>query len=353
MKPKHNTKDPLLNQIINHLRLNHGLQLAYLLNKTTTTTQTHNHFPPAINTHQKTFTYTLLIITKTQKQRNVIAPCPPQAGSAAKQPHQPTAHNVMSEPQPVIAPCPPQAGSAAKQPRQSTINSKFNNKVTPQHCGAAQLQDHLHNLTQKQATVHLIPFTLKAVSHQLNNGCNFISKTLTQTPCIFKNETVNLNLTTTCYSPAVYEEIHHEWHTRIQRANYLYDKVSTLNATLEPVACFDILNNVLKQTCLGLIYLFLEYKPSHTGLTHLLHLCTLFTDLPQKLFSKNNYQTHHLLYHLHNANHLLLYKTKHNLTLHHADKAWKKTGRFLKEAKTLALRSLHQQAKEGAQAKSQ
>jgi len=307
MKPKHNTKDPLLNQIINHLRLNHGLQLAYLLNKSTTTTQTHNHFPPAINTHQKTFTYTLLIITKSSKKINVIA-----------------IPNAVGE----------------KQPRKSTANSKFNNKVTPQHCGAAQLQDHLHNLTQKQATVHLIPFTLKAVRDQLNNGCNFLSKTLTQTPCIYKNEEVNLTLTTTCYSPAVYEEIHHEWHTRIQRANYLYDKVSTLNATLEPVACFEILQNTLKQTCLGLIYLFLEYKPSHTGLTYLLHLCSLFTDLPHKHFSKNNYQTHHLLYHLHNANHLLLYKTKHNLTLHHADKAWKKTGQFLKEAKTLASQHL-------------
>jgi len=284
------TKDPLLNQIINHLRLNHGLQLAYLLNKSTTTTQTHNHFPPAINTHQKTFTYTLLIITNQSKS---TPPLSLGEGAGA---------------------CPPKA--------------------------EVRTQDTLHNLTQKQATVYLIPFTLKAVRDQLNKGCNFLSKTLTQTPCIYKNEEVHLTLTTTCYSPAVYDEIHHEWHTRIQRANYLYDKVSTLNATLEPVACFEILQNTLKQTCLGLIYLFLEYKPSHTGLTYLLHLCTLFTDLPHKLFSKNNYQTHHLLYHLHNANHLLLYKTKHNLTLHHADKAWKKTGRFLKEAKSLASQHL-------------
>jgi hypothetical protein len=318
-------KDALLNQIINYLRLNHDLREAYLLCKKTTTTQSTNNFFKTTPTNQRSFTYTLLIITKSPRRMSG--------------PHQPTAHNVMSEPQPVIANL---TAGEVKQPHQSTENNKFNNKVTPQHCGAAQLQDTLHNHTQKQARVVLIPFTLKAVRKQLNTGCNFLSKTIANTPCIYKYESdkEHYHLTSPLSHAQVKEELQREWDTRYKRALYLHQNTNLLNSANQPEACFEILQSVLEQTCLGLIYVFMEYKPAYTGLLYLLHLCSLFTDLPEKVFSTSSYQTHHLLHHLQNARNNHRHKTRPILTLQDADRAWKKCGTFLHQANTLALRNL-------------
>jgi len=308
-------KDALLNQIINYLRLNHNLREAYLLCKKITTTQSTNNFFKTTPTNQRTFTYTLLIITKPQQP-------------------------VIGHRSPVIAN--PQVFLGVKQPHQSTENNKFNNKVTPQHCGAAQLADTLHNHTQKQARVVLIPFTLKAVRKQLNTGCNFLSKTIANTPCIYKYESdkQHYHLTTPLSHAQVKEELLREWHIRYKRALYLHQNTNLLNSANQPEACFEILQSVLEQTCLGLIYVFMEYKPAYTGLLYLLHLCSLFTDLPEKVFSTSSYQTHHLLHHLQNARNNHRHKTRPILTLQDADRAWKKCGTFLHQANTLALRSL-------------
>jgi len=297
-------KDALLNQIINYLRLNHDLREAYLLCKKINTTQTTNNFFKTTTTNQRTFTYTLLIITKPQQP-------------------------VIGHRSPVIAN--PQVFLGVKQPRHPDAGRDL-----------PQLQDELHNHTQKQARVVLIPFTLKAVRKQLNTGCNFLSKTIANTPCIYKYESdkEHYHLTSPLSRAQVKEELQREWDTRYKRALYLHQNTNLLNSANQPEACFEILQSVLEQTCLGLIYVFMEYKPAYTGLLYLLHLCSLFTDLPEKVFSTSSYQTHHLLHHLQNARNNHRHKTRPILTLQDADRAWKKCGTFIHQANTLALRSL-------------
>jgi len=113
-----------------------------------------------------------------------------------------------------------------------------------------------------------------------------------------------------------------------------------MDSAESPVAHLAVLQQVLKQTCLGLIYLFWEFKPAYTGLPYLLHLCSHINDFQGKLFHGNTYENQRLLHLLCQADHYMKFKVQSSLTLKEADKAWKKCESFLKQAQTLAEQQL-------------
>ena len=291
-----NRNDRLLQEIINYLRLHYGLCAAYLLNKSTVTTQHHYHYPPGKEYRQRTFIYTLVIITQPSRRTS--------------------------------------------GPRGYSSNSTIGD-LNP-----TQLTDILYNHTQKQAKVYVIPFTYKALSNQLQMGNNFLSNTLLYTHCIYTDTSVmeGLYITSPIDHPKVWGEVRQEWNVRLERAAYLHDIVGVIVTHEDPVAYFGVLHNVLQQTCLGLLAVFWEYKPAYMGLSYLMHLCSLFTELPQTVFPTNSYTGHRLLHHLQHAPHYLRYKTRSKLSHNDADKAWRKCSAFLEKAEVLVEQYLKQRS---------
>jgi len=296
------TKDKLLKQIINYLRLNHALDAAFLISKQTNTQNTTCNLPPPSNHQTRTFTYTLLIfINKT-----------------------------------VIA-------SAAKQTRQSTppLLGRGGRGVRTQP-NPAQITDELYNHTQKQAKVYLIMMDAAKASDKLDIGCNFLVHFIKNSPLVFSTDKNWLRFKNfnTINHPIIDKEIKHEWGTRFKRATYLHNLTVYNEMDQDPVAYFEVLQKVIEQTCLGLIYVFWQYKPSYTGLPYLLHLCSLFTDLPSKIFNTNTFENHQILHNLTHATNNLKYKTRHSITQKQIDKAWKKCHTFLQEAEAIVTKHL-------------
>ena len=291
------TKDKLLKQIINYLRLNHALDAAFLISKQTHTHITNNNLTPTPTHQTRTFTYTLLIFTN----KTVIA-------SEAKQPRHPT---------------PPLLGRGGRGVRTQP--------------NPAQITDELYNHTQKQAKVYLIMMDAAIASQKLDSGCNFLVYFIKNSPQVFSidNHWLRFKNSNIITHPIIDKEINHQWSTRFKRATYLHNLTVYNEMDQDPVAYFEVLQKVIEQTCLGLIYVFWQYKPSYTGLTYLLHLCSLFTDLPSKIFNTHTFENHQILHNLTHANHNLKYKTRHTITQKQIDKAWKKCHTFLEQSKAL------------------
>src|SRR5690606_31572923 len=126
---------------------------------------------------------------------------------------------------------------------------------------------------------------------QLQMGNNFLSNTLLHTRCVYADTLVmeKLFITSPIDHPKLWEEVRQEWNVRLERASYLHDIVGVIVTHEDPVAYFGVLHNVLQQTCLGLLVVFWEHKPAYMGLSYLMHLCSLFTELPQTVFPTNSY----------------------------------------------------------------
>lgn len=299
------TKDKLLKQIINYLRLNHALDAAFLLSKTTHTTHNTLFLPfqdspikgtnPSLSAQQsnqtRTFTYTLLIFTNKSPRRR-------------------------------------------PGPLSSNEKSSF--------AGPAQITDLLYNHTQKQAKVYLIMMDAAKASEKLDIGCNFLVYFIKNSPQVFSidNHWLRFKNFSIIAHPIIDKEINHQWSTRFQRANYLLNLTVYNEMDQDPVAYFEVLQKVIEQTCLGLIYVFWQYKPSYTGLQYLLHLCSLFTDLPAKIFNTHTFENHQILHNLTHATHNLKHKTRHTITQKQIDKAWKKCHTFLKEAEAIVTKDI-------------
>ncbi|WP_111309945.1 hypothetical protein [Confluentibacter sediminis] len=277
-KPK-KINDPLLKQVIDYLSLHYSLFEAYLLSQSTTTAHMQFHYLPGRETCHITATYTLLLITNKAK------------------PDLPKPHT-------------------------------------------AQLMEALYKHTKKQAQVYAIPYSYPSVRKKLRTGHSFLRKTIGNAPCIYKLYPYGdtYTLPTPLYREQVWQDTYRQWGVHLKKADDLYESLSTRNTVTEPTACFAFLHQMLTQICLGLIYVFMEYKPQHMALPYLLHLCSLFTDLPDSVFPKNTYGNQHLLHHLFNAKDLTAHNTQHRLSLNDANRAWKKCGVFLYSAETLVER---------------
>lgn len=308
--------DRLLQDIINYLRLNHNLHSAFLLSKHTHTTAAQLHYPPATTYQNRQFTYTLLIITKSSRQS-----------------YEPNQQKVIVSPNEVGVKQP----TPNQQKKTTSLRAQRSNPINP-----AQISDTLYNHTGKQARVYVIPFTKPAVIKKMDFGSNFLTHVLNHTPCLYTQDDTwqQFKNYTPLHHKTVGEAIQKHWDTRYKRAAFLLEIGGPIDADQQPMACFEILNHALTQTCLGLIYVHWEYKPSYTALPYLLHLCSLITPLPNQVFPKDHYPSQFLLHHLCTARTNLIHKTKPKLTLSDIEKAWRKCDVFLDKAQELVKETM-------------
>ena len=211
------------------------------------------------------------------------------------------------------------------------------------------LMDDLYNKTQKRFKVHAIVYSLSNARKCLDFWDNFLSKVIFSTCCIYKTDDTldrfkNYPL---LVHPNVYSDIHQVWQARMDRAEFLLSTVRDILPKEDPCAMLATMHFALEQICMGLLYVFWEFKPQHYALPYLLHLCSHFTELPDLIFSKDTYGSHRMHYMLCNAHHILRFKTKAEFSVRDSNKAFSRCDRFLDEAQQLGgvelerLKALH------------
>ena len=208
--------------------------------------------------------------------------------------------------------------------------------------------DELYNKMQQHCKVYPITYSLSSVKKKMNTGNNFLSRIMSQTVCMYKeNETLSgFQNFKPSYHWVVYERIESHWNTRMERARYLLSIVD-IDFKEEYTSKLATIHHALEQVCLGLLYVFWEFNPHHYALSYLLHLCGHFTDLPQRIFPQTTYGLQRQFYMLCNAHHIMRFKAQNEFSEHDAFKVQHLSERFYEEAKRLGedqlkhLKALH------------
>lgn len=145
------------------------------------------------------------------------------------------------------------------------------------------------------------------------------------------------------YEPNIFSSINTIWNNRINRAKYLHELTNSLDQEFEsPVASLTMVQDALKQTCLGLLYVFWEFQPSYTSLSYLNHLCSHFSDFPKEILFSNSFSSRRMFYLLTQAQNHLNFDShnKYNITRKDKAKAHALCGRFIEKAEHIAEKQL-------------
>ncbi|MFI0431288.1 hypothetical protein [Mariniflexile sp. HMF6888] len=195
--------------------------------------------------------------------------------------------------------------------------------------------DTLYNNMQQRCKVYAIVYTLPKVKAKLNDGCRFLSKVLNQTPCMYQEDDAlsKLGLFGLSFHKHVYQRIQEEWNSRMRRANCLISLVDVVDVIGDSTSRLAIMHHALEQICMALLYVFWEFKPQHYSLSYMLHLCSLFTQLPETVFPQKSYGLQRMYYILCNAHHIMRFKAHSEFSEKDVDKAFNRCERFFEEAK--------------------
>ncbi len=204
------------------------------------------------------------------------------------------------------------------------------------------LMDEVYHKMQEPCKVYLIPYSLSNVKKNLNSGDHFINGVLSQARCMYKENDVlsnyqNQQISIYCND---FKQIETHWINRMERARYLLFIIDMTNIQEDYTAKLATMHTALEQICLGLLYLFWEFKPHHYSLSYLLYLCGHFTDLPQNIFPKASYGLQRQFYMLCNAHHIMRFKETNDFSEKDAFKAQSLCERFFEQAESLGQRQL-------------
>ena len=202
----------------------------------------------------------------------------------------------------------------------------------------------VYNKMQQRCKVYAICYTLSNVIKNLDYGDNFLNQIIRQTPCVYKKSNVlsrfkNVEM---IFYKAIYKQIKETWENRMYRASYLLSVIDTIEFDEDATSRISIMNYAMEQVCMALLYIFWEFKPQYYSLSYLLHLCSLFTQLPQTIFPKRTYGLQRMYYILCNAHQIMRFKSGDEFSDIDAEKLHKRCERFYKEAKSLGQEQLKQ-----------
>jgi hypothetical protein len=126
----------------------------------------------------------------------------------------------------------------------------------------------------------------------------------------------------------------------MERAEYLLSTIGCIERKEYPISILSTMQSALEQICLGLLYLFWEFKPQHYSLSYMLHLCNHFSEPSQNIFTRETYGLHRIYYMLCNAHQIMRFKAHNEFSEKDTDKAYNRCERFYDEAKRLGDKHL-------------
>ena len=209
--------------------------------------------------------------------------------------------------------------------------------------------EYLYNKMQQRCKVYVIFHTLANIMDRVDVGDNFLTRTISQAPCLYKEDDALLRFSRygICYHGQVYRRIRAGWKSRMERADYMLKVIDTVMYNEEPSSKLAIVHSAVEQICLGLLNLFWDYKPHHYSLDYLLHLCGHFTRLPNRIFPRTTFGLQRQYYMLCNAQDIIRFKDRNEFSNNDAHKVAKLCERFYEEAVALGkdqlkhLKELH------------
>ncbi|WP_242202114.1 hypothetical protein [Aestuariivivens insulae] len=204
------------------------------------------------------------------------------------------------------------------------------------------LMDEIYHKMQQRCRVYLINYTLSKTVKLLDLGDNFLTPIIPQVPCLYLKDDALSRFKNygRYYHPTIYEEIRETWTVRMRRARYLLYVLDSVEPMEDVTARMAIMQSAMEQVCLGLLYVFWEFRPQYYALSYLFHLCGHFTQLPQTIFPKRTYGLQRKSYMLCNAHDIMRFKSKTEFSDNEADKVYNKCIQFFDEAKRLGDRHL-------------
>lgn len=204
------------------------------------------------------------------------------------------------------------------------------------------LMEYMYNKTDQRCKVYVIFHTLANIMNRIDVGDNFLTRALSETPCMYKEDDTLSRFSQygICFHRLVYERIKEGWKNRIKRADYLLTVINTIEDNEEPNSKLAVAQCAMEQMCLALLNLFWEYKPQHYSLDYLLHLCSHFTQLPNRIFPRTTFGLQRQYYMLCNAKNIILFKDKNEFSKNDAQKVAKLCERFYEEVITLSKEQL-------------
>ena len=233
------------------------------------------------------------------------------------------------------------------KPKSKTKSSKASYTLLiigykPLKKGLGDLMDDLYGKMGQRCRVYIIYYTLSNVKRAMNIGDNFLSRTIHKTPCLYREDDTLIKVGGSapfCHK-SVYEDIQRTWESRMERAGYLLNILDGIEPNENALSRLSTMHHALEQVCMGLLYLFWEFRPQHYTLPYMLHLCGHFTDLPRIVFPTETYGLHRVHYMLCNAHHIIRFRNRNEFTDVDADKAYRRCEQFYSAARELGDRHL-------------
>mgnify|MGYP003632824477 CR=1 FL=1 len=195
--------------------------------------------------------------------------------------------------------------------------------------------EEIYAKTRQKIKVYPIFYNLSKVLEKLDFGDNFLTRVITQTPCIYKEDESlqRFNKFELCLHPIYYRNIKEEWEIRMKRAGYLFSCLDVVEFKEDYTSKIAVMHYGMEQVCLALISVFWELKPNHYSLSYLLHLCSNFSTLPETIFPTETYGLHRIKYMVCNAHNLLRFKNREEFSSIDAAKALRRCMDFYHQAK--------------------
>lgn len=206
----------------------------------------------------------------------------------------------------------------------------------------SKLMDETNKLLEKEE-VFIIQYTENMVFKLLDRGCNFLDNILNKgLPVYHINESFISCSHRPSYHAQVWKRINSVWVTRYKRASFLCEVLENQYQEMleEPLTKLHILNCAVEQVCLGMLYVFWEFKPSHYSIPYLLHLCKYFSGLPEDIFNKSSHLKHHSYDLIRTAPYHMRFKTKTLLHKKEVESAYRLGVEFIRRASEEAFQEL-------------
>ncbi|NUY80484.1 hypothetical protein HUK80_06220 [Flavobacterium sp. MAH-1] len=150
----------------------------------------------------------------------------------------------------------------------------------------ADISDAIRVKSDDKCTVTLLLHTVTSLRHRTDHGVFFFSEVFKKGEVLYEHETVppGLNFVSRKRSAKVSRAY---WNSRMAIAATFLDSENQIERSGVEVVKQSMLHVAAEHVCLGLIEVFLAYRPNHYGLGYLFDLCDYFTPLCREVFPRD------------------------------------------------------------------
>ncbi|MGS2760994.1 HEPN domain-containing protein [Sinomicrobium sp. M5D2P9] len=189
--------------------------------------------------------------------------------------------------------------------------------------------------------VYPIVYDVGKAWDKVDRGHNFLSRTIMGTPlAYYKGENPENFHFSPARHPKMWKQIYKKWKSHWRHATYIHSTIEQDEYPEDAAARVAVLGYALEQVCLGLLFVFWEFKPRHYALDYLLHLCSHFTELPDRFFPKTSYREHYLFHLLCYGHRIIRSRTNAGISRKDVEKAYGVVDGFMSNAREIAEQEL-------------